>query len=393
MDASLREVFDLVVRWIHLIAGIMWVGNSMLFNWLDRNLEKPEGAKKGLFGEIWMLHSGGYYQVEKKMIEPGQMPKTLHWFKWQSYSTWISGITLLILVYYMQDGFLVDDGARLTTEQAKDFGLAFVFGGFAIYDLLWRTIGRKSEQIAHALTLAMFVGAPFLACHFLAGRAAYIHVGALIGTCMAGNVFLVIVPSQRELVKKTESGNTHDLSLSDRAKQRSIHNNYFTFPLLFLMVSNHFPLTYTNKYPALMLIFLATIGALVRHILNIRFTFQAWIPALASVLTIGIVGLVMAVRISNASTVPTEKVPFARAEAIIQQRCLPCHAAHPTDDIFTVAPKGVMFDSKEQIKTLASEIKMRAVTSKQMPQGNKTHITDEERATLGAWVAGGAPLD
>ena len=397
MDSSLREVFDLVFRWIHLIAGIMWVGNSMLFNWLDRNLEKVPGAKKEHIGEIWMLHSGGFYQVEKKMLAPGEMPKVLHWFKWQSYTTWITGIILLYVVYYMGDGsMLVNATGPLKAEAAKDVALGLLIGGFVFYELLWRLIGKRAEGLATALSLLAALLLVYVTTKYLSGRAAFVHVGATFGTCMAGNVFLHIIPSQRALVKATEAGREQDMALSNRAKQRSIHNNYLTFPLLFIMVSNHYPSTYGHRYAGLVLITLMTTGAGVRHILNIRFQFKQWMPALASVITAGIIALmyfVVGPRKDTAAGGPVEKVAFARVNLVISERCLPCHAEHPTDDVYTQAPKGVMFNTPEQIKSYAEQIKMQAVVSKVMPQGNKTNITEDERALLANWIRGGANID
>ncbi|MDB4995763.1 MAG: hypothetical protein JWM74_3195, partial [Myxococcaceae bacterium] len=212
LDPNLRELLDLVVRWIHLIAGIMWVGNSMLFNWLDRNLVKPDKPSMDgtppemLEGEIWMVHSGGFYQIEKKQLAPSQMPKMLHWFKWQSYTTWMSGFSLLVLVYYVggSGAFLVDPNvSKITASQGTMIGLGTLAFGFLFYDLLWRSPLAKKPNIAIFVCFAALAGIVYALTHLLSGRAAYIHVGALMGTIMAGNVFFHIVPSQRELVAAT----------------------------------------------------------------------------------------------------------------------------------------------------------------------------------------------
>ncbi len=397
MDSNVREVFDLVARWIHLIAGIMWVGNSMLFNWLDRNLEKVEGRRKEHIGRIWMLHSGAFYDVEKTMLAPGEMPKVLHWFKWQSYTTWMSGIALLFIVYYMGDGsFLVNSGGPVSPDLAKDLGIGILVGSVVFYDLVWRFVGKTMERQAQVISIAALVGLVWACTHVFNGRAAFIHVGAVLGTCMAGNVFLHIVPSQRELVKATEEGREQDMSLSLRAKQRSIHNNYMTFPLLFIMLSNHFPSTYGHKYSWLVLLTMMLTGALVRHILNVRFTFKAWIPALATTITGGLIALIYFMGIRGASSGgggPVEKVAFSRVQIVIKERCMPCHSEHPTDNVYTQAPKGVMFDTPAQIKAYADQIKVQAVVSKAMPQGNKTNITEGERDLLGKWILGGANIE
>lgn len=398
MDSSIKEVFDLVLRWMHVIAGIMWVGNSMLFNWLDRNLEKVEGRRKEHVGRIWLLHSGAFYDVEKTMLAPGEMPATLHWFKWQSYTTWMTGFALLVLVYYLGDGaMLVDVQSGVTPGMAVALSLGTVVGSYAFYELTWRALGKRSERLAQILSLAGLAALVFWTTHTFSGRAAYMQVGAIFGTCMAGNVFMHIVPSQHELVNATNAGRDQDMSLSLRAKQRSIHNNYMTFPLIVLMVSNHFPTGYGNAHSGLLLGFLIVVGAGIRHILNIRFHFPSWIPALASVIVTGLVGLafffgVFAKR-SEAVAGPHEPVAYARVEMVMQERCVPCHSQNPSDDTWRVAPAGVMFDTPAQVKAYVQRIKTRAVVSHTMPLGNKTHMTEEERTLLADWILGGAQVD
>jgi len=383
---------------MHVIAGTMWVGNSMLFNWLDRNLEKVEGRRKEHVGRIWMLHSGAFYDVEKTMLAPGEMPKVLHWFKWQSYTTWLTGAALLVLVYYMGDGaMLVDSESGISADAGVDLGIATVICGYGVYELLWRILGKRSERLAQVLSLSWLVALVFWTTHTFAGRAAYLHMGAILGTCMAGNVFMHIVPSQHELVKATNAGREQDPALSLRAKQRSIHNNYMTFPLIVLMVSNHFPTSYGNKHSALVLLFLIVVGASVRHILNIRFHFPAWIPALSAIIAVGVIGLgvffgAFAKRGEKSTTVH-EPVAYSRVEMVMRERCVPCHSQSPTDDTYRVAPSGVMFDTPAQVKAYVGQIKTRAVVSRTMPQGNKTQMTEDERKLLADWIMGGAQVD
>lgn len=407
MDAHVRELLDLIARWLHLIAGIMWVGNSMLFNWLDRNLVRRvdtpgEPTDPRHVGEIWMVHSGGFYQVEKKFLAPSQMPPILHWFKWQAYTTWMSGIALLVLVYYMGGGALLVDPSvsNITPHQATLIGLATVFGGLAVYDGLWRSPIAKHELGATLLSLGLLAGMVYWLSTVLSGRAAYIHVGALLGTCMAGNVFLHIIPSQRELIAATTSGRDQDPKLSWRAKQRSIHNNYMTFPLLFLMLSSHFSSTFGHAHRALVLGVLMVAGASVRHILNIRFGFPHWKPALGATLTAAILVLAWllvpfgkAEGVANAAAAAGPPVSFANVRTVIQERCTSCHSASPKDTVFTTAPNGVVFDSPEQIHLYAERIASRAVMSKTMPLANRTNMTDDERALLGRWVAQGAKIN
>ncbi|HEY8039044.1 MAG TPA: urate hydroxylase PuuD, partial [Polyangiaceae bacterium] len=282
LEESVRELLDVLLRWVHLVAGIMWVGNSLLFNWLDRNLIRDAGAGERHLGRIWLLHSGGFYDVEKKFLAPSEMPRVLHWFKWQSYTTWMSGIALLTLLYWTGGASLmIDPGvARLGPGQAAAIGVGVVVGGWIVYDGVWRLLARH-EGAAIALSLALVAAVIWTLTHVLSGRAAFIHVGAMLGTCMAGNVAMHIVPSQRQLVAATEAGRAQDPRVSDHAKQRSIHNNYMTFPLLFTMLSNHFSLIYGSRASWLLLGILFVGGALVRHWMNVRFTFRAWLPALA----------------------------------------------------------------------------------------------------------------
>lgn len=399
MDPHIRELLDLVFRWVHVIAGIMWVGNSMLFNWLDRNLRLPANAKAGLEGEIWLVHSGAYYQIEKKQLEPQQLPDVLHWFKWQSYTTWISGFLLLVVVYYLGGGaFLVDPGvSAITPGQATWLGIALLVGGWLVYDSLWRSPLGKLKLFPVLVSVAMLVGVAYALSQVLSARAAFLHVGALLGTLMAGNVFRRIVPSQKNQMAATKSGQKPDPRLGYNAKQRSIHNNYMTFPLLFIMVSNHFPVTYQNGQNWLVLMVLVLTGAGIRHVMNIRFHFKAWIPVLTAIALVGS-GALYALTRPSAPSAPSlvpahEPVAFSQVQAIVRERCATCHAAHPTDPTFTLAPAGVMFDSPAQMQNLAQRIQARAVNNSSMPLGNKTGMTEEERRILGRWVEQGAPIE
>jgi uncharacterized membrane protein len=381
-----HELLDLLFRWLHLIAGIMWIGNSMLFNWLDRNLvASPEFAEqKGFQGQIWMVHSGAFYDVRKLLLEPNQMPQRLHWFKWQNGVTWMSGIALLV-VYYLRSPSL--------DARALGVSIGGIVGGWLIYDLLWRTLGKRADKIASALSLAILTGVALLFTANLSGHSAYLHIGVFLGTVMTGNVWFVILPSQRELVAATVAGRPQDPELSIRAKQRSIHNNYMTFPLLFIMLSQHFPSTYghTNNLPILLVLMAA--GASIRHLMNIRFWFKHW---LAPSIAIG-VGAIAAVLLLSRQAAPAaasgQVVPsFDKAQAVVTQRCLSCHSSRPTDDIFVVAPNNIVMDTAAQMRALAPRIKVRAVAEKTMPFVNKTGMSDEERKILGAWVDEGAPI-
>jgi uncharacterized membrane protein len=395
MSPQVRELCDLVIRWVHLIAGIMWIGNSLLFNWLDRNLEKPSNPEPGYQGKIWLLHSGAFYDVDKKLLRPHEMPKTLHWFKWQNFTTWTSGILLLLVVYYAGGGaLLIDPSVRaLGTTIAIAISLTFIVVSWFVYDLVWISPLAKRPLLASTISLLYIGAVAYALTTIFSGRAAYIHVGVILGTLMTGNVWFVIVPSQRELVRATIEGREQDASISLRAKERSIHNNYMTFPLLFMMVSNHFPITYAGRHAWSVLCVLSLGGALVRHLMNVRFTYKPWLPIAAVVVTATLGALFFLTRPEHATTSPTtsgEKVAFHTALGVIHERCQPCHSAQPTDDVWKNAPAGVMLDTPEQIKRLAPRIKERAVISRTMPLQNKTGITQAERDLIGDWIDQGA---
>lgn len=396
MDAHLREILDLLFRWAHLIAGIMWVGNSMLWNWLDRNLEKDPADTNELHqGTIWMVHSGSFYEMRKLQLEPNQMPKTLHWFWIQATTTWATGFVLLILVYWLGGKAAMVDAsvADISYGAAIGISLGLLVGATAFYDLLWRSPIGKNTPVAALISFSALVGVIYGLTHVFNGKAAFLHVGAMLGTLMVTNVWHHILPSQRELVRLTKEGKRQELTLSYRAKQRSIHNNYMTFPVLFTMLSAHFPSTYGNPNAWLVLVLLILCGAGVRHFMNIRFTWPHWKPAIAAIVLGGLGALYVLTKPTPVVADPAAApVTFAQAQAIVQQRCATCHAAKPTDPAFAAAAAGVAFDSPQMIHDLAERIKARAVDSTSMPLGNKTGMTAEERATLGRWVAQGAPL-
>ena len=394
---ALHELTHLIARWVHLIAGIMWIGNSMLFNWLDRNLERTAATRPGVVGNIWMVHSGGFYEVEKKALEPSQLPPTLHWFKWQNGITWLSGISLLILVFWQAAGAtMVDpDVAAISGREAVLISAASLPAAYLAYDLVWRTRIGKRPGLATVLTIAVVVAAAAVYFLSFSGRAAFMHVGVMIGTLMTGNVWFVILPSQRELIAATKEGRAQDPAIGYQAKQRSIHNNYFTFPLLFIMLSGHFPSTFGHPQAWLVLTILALGSAGIRHLMNVRFQNPLWLfPAVSLFLLTAAAAFMM---ISNpelfGSNLPvrTTPVPFNEVADIIHKRCTTCHSAQPTDATYRTPPNGRMFDTPEQILGHAADIKARAYSSKNMPLANVTRITPDERAALGAWVDQGAP--
>jgi len=400
ISGGVVELADLVARWVHVIAGIMWIGNSMLFNWLDRSL-RPSSRARGLdaLGEMWLLHSGGFYFVEKTLLAGEPLPRPLHWFKWQAYTTWLSGMALLVVVYYFGGRAVLADPtvAALTHAEATLVGLGAIAGGWAIYEAMQRFVAPRAPRVAACVWVAALTAIAIALTRLLNGRAAFLHVGAMLGTIMAANVFFTIIPSQRELVATVSQGRGGDPAVSARAKRVSIHNNYFTFPVIVLMVSNHFPSVYGNSRSWLLLLVLVASGAAVRHVLNVRFTYASWKPVLAATFVAGIAALYVLLVLPSptsaeraAPSAIAANVSFADARHVIDRRCAVCHSAQPADLTFGVAPAGVMFDTPDQIAARVLRIRERAIVTRTMPPANKTNITDAERALLARWIDQGA---
>ena len=388
-----RELLDLVFRWVHVIAGIMWIGNSLLFNWLDRNLRPAARARDGSIGEIWLLHSGAFYEVEKTLTPGAQLPRPLHWFKWQAYTTWLSGAALLIVVYYMSGAaLLVAPNANIGSGQAIAIGVATIVGGVLLYELLWRSPLAKRPALGALLSFALLLAIAWALARVFTGRAAFLHVGALMGTVMAGNVKTKIVPAQRAQVDAVGRGEMPRVHLSQQAKLRSIHNNYITFPVIALMVSSHFPSFYGHDASWIVLGVLLISGASVRHLLNIRFTYAHWVPALAATCAATLAALYWLGTQPPATTrvVRTgdtaQAASFENVERIIERRCTVCHSSSPAIRTFGIAPGGVSFERTENIRALAARIELRAVTTRTMPPANTTFMTDDERAVLARWI-------
>lgn len=393
MSSAALEWLNLLIRWFHVIAGIWWIGSSLYFVWLDNSFEAPEKPKDGVEGEAWMVHGGFFYLVEKRLMQSGKMPppEKLLWFKWEATFTWISGMMLLIAAYYLTGGaYLVDPAvANITVPVAVGISFGLVFVSWFVYDTLWQTIGKKSTKVGTALSLLLLVGLTYGLCHTLSGRAAYIHVGAILGTLMVANVWVRILPNQQRMFDAATAGQTPDYSQGKYAKIRSLHNSYMTFPVIFMMISNHYAHTFGNAQNWLVLILLMIFGAGIRHwmICAERKTPANWVllPVLASFLTL----LWMTFPKAKTQTVAEggqDRIALSQVQAIMGNRCLSCHSSSPTDDVFTTAPKGTMFETPDQIRSQAKLIKVMVVDSTAMPLGNKTQMTDEERAIVGKWI-------
>ena len=388
MTSWLTDWANLLLRWAHFIAGIAWIGSSFYFIWLDRALTRPEQPKAGVEGDLWMVHSGGFYQVEKRRPAPGEIPAILHWFKWEAMLTWLTGIALLILVFYLGTAYLLDPNiSRISRGAAIAVGIGIVVLGWPIYDGLWRSPLARRAGVAAAISLALLSAVTLLACRLFSGRAAFMHIGALLGTIMVANVWERILPAQQQMLDATRAGRPADFTLGERAKQRSVHNSYMTFPVLFVMLSNHFPATYASPVNWLVLLLLFVAGASMRHVMIGRGPAARW--ALAPVAA----ALAAAMFFSTPRGAAADSAPsFAAVRAVIQQRCQPCHSQYQTDRSLGPAPGGVTFDTPESIARLAERIRVRAVETRTMPLANKTGMTEDERALLARWIAAGAPL-
>jgi uncharacterized membrane protein len=391
------EWANLLVRWLHLITGIAWIGASFYFVWLDNSIKPPKPgsdlAEKGVAGELWAVHGGGFYNPQKYLVSPRELPAELHWFKWEAYSTWLSGFAMLFIVYYFNaSAMMVDKSvADLSNWQAIGVGLGTLVVGWTVYDLLCRSpLGKKDGAFGLAMYL-LIVGAAYVLLHLLSGRAAYIHVGAMIGTIMVGNVLMVIIPGQRKLVDALMAGRQPEAIYGQRAKQRSVHNNYFTLPVLFIMISNHYGMTYNHPYNWLVLAAIMAAGVLIRHFFNLRHKGKIVIgyPA-AGVAILLVVAIAIAPKPAAKSEAAAGADNFARVQAIVQQRCIACHSAKPSFQGFATAPAGVMLDTPEQLHQHAERVYKQVVQLKAMPLGNLTKMTDDERAAVAAWYEAGA---
>jgi len=395
MEAYASEWLQLLLRWVHLITGIAWIGSSFYFVFLDNSLLPPakkEDADEGVGGELWAIHGGGFYHVQKFRVAPAILPDPLHWFKWEAYWTWMSGFALFVVMYYAHASvYMIDRSvADLAPWQAIALSLFLLVAGWAFYDQLCKRAGLNREKLLAVVMIAFFVAIAWGLSHVYSGRAMFLQIGAMMGTIMAWNVFFVIMPSQRKLVEAKQQGAVPDPVYGMRGKQRSVHNNYFTLPVLFIMISNHYPITFGHPHAWLVLVAILLLAAYVRHFFNLRHKGRTvWaIPVTAAVAT-----LALAVAIAPAKPDAARDFTFGDVQRIVAVRCAVCHAESPSYQGFSVAPKGLLLETAAQIAANAQKINEQAVLARAMPIGNLTRMTDAERATLAAWIAAGAPAN
>jgi uncharacterized membrane protein len=398
MDAHLVDFLSLLLRWLHIIAGIAWIGSSFYFIWLDNSLDPPapgsENAKKGVSGELWAVHGGGFYNPQKYAVAPATLPDKLHWFKWEAYTTWLSGTALLVVVYWIRaQSMMIDPGiATFTTWQAIGIAAASMVGSWLAYDALCRSPLGERDTLLGVVVFALLVVLAWGLHRVFSGRAAFIHIGTAIGTIMVANVFFVIIPGQQKMVDAMRAGQLPDPIYGKRGKQRSVHNNYFTLPVLFIMISNHYASTYGHKHAWAVVTLIAAAGVSIRHFFNRRHKgVLAWqYPAIGAVL-LAFVAWWTAPRV-----IPLPKVEgpvtFDRVRAIMGERCINCHSPVPTFVGVVQPPGGVVLHTPDAVVKNAQRIYQQVVVTRMMPLGNVTQMTDQERAVVAAWVGTGGTM-
>ncbi len=391
-EGHLTEWLNIAVRVMHITFGIAWIGASFYFVFLENALNRTDNVRDELAGNLWAVHGGGFYYLEKYKVAPSTLPKHLHWFKYEAYFTWVSGFALLFIIYYFNaSAMLIDTNVlKLTSGQAIAISIGSFIIGWIIYDQLCKS-SLKKNPIAFALTgVLVLVGFAYFYSHVFSGRAAYIHFGAMIGTIMAANVFFAIIPAQKAMVGAAKKGLLPDPQKGKNALFRSIHNNYFTLPVLFVMVSNHFPSTFGNKYQWIVLAVISIGAAGIKHWLNIREQgkLSVWILP-ASVLLLLSVAYATAPQPSNTKC---KEISFAEVNAIVQERCISCHSSRPTDNVYTAPPNGIKYDTPQEIIAKKDLIMQRVVVTRTMPQNNKTNMTPEERDVIRCWLEQGAGI-
>ena len=392
-ESHLMEWMNIVLRLMHVTFGIAWIGASFYFVFLENALNRTKDVRDELAGNLWAVHGGGFYYLEKYKVAPKTIPKHLHWFKYEAYFTWVTGFCLLFVVYYFNASALLVDKNILDISPlaATGIGVGSFIVGWVIYDLLCKSPLIKEPIVFTLVGFVALVGFAYFYSHVFSGRAAYIHFGALVGSIMVANVFFVIIPAQKAMVRAAKRGLPPDPQPGKNALNRSLHNNYFTLPVLFVMISNHFPTTFGYEQPWLILVIISLGTAGVKHYLNLREKGQlaVW------VLPVSVVILLAGAFISAPPKDPgacNSKIEFSEVNAIIQARCVSCHSSKPTDDVYKAPPNGVIYDTPDDIVRKAALIMQRVVITKTMPQNNKTNITQKERDILRCWIEQGAPV-
>ena len=398
IDIAYAEWLELAFRWLHLIAGIAWIGSSFYFMFLDYSLLPDESLPSGVKGASWNVHGGGFYFMQKYTVAPETMPDVLHWFKWEAYFTWISGFSLMVIIYYWgADSFLIDKEVMdLNQWQAIGISVGAFVAGWIIYDQVCKSPVGKNDIALSVIVFVMILLAAYGFTHVYSGRGAFVHVGAMIGTIMVANVFFIIIPNQRIVVKALIAGETPAAYLGAEGKQRSTHNNYLTLPVLLMMISSHFPMIFSNKHSWLVVGLVIIVGGIIRDYYNAknqgksgsRLKWQ-W-PSAAIFMAVLIVFISYREDVKVAEGDQLEAIDVL---AIVQARCVSCHAAKPTDEDVENAPGGVKLETISDIRKYSSKILKQSVLTNVMPLGNKTKMTKKERQGVGDWIKRGMPAN
>lgn len=396
METVLTEWLSIILRWTHVVAGIAWIGSSFYFIHLDLSLKARTDLPEGVRGDAWQVHGGGFYHMMKYLLAPRSMPDELTWFKWEAYTTWLSGFALLVVVYYLgAELFLVD---RTVLDLSPKLAIALSFGSliltWLVYEALCRSPLARNEIALSVVGYIYLVGLTYAFTHMFSGRGTFVQIGALIGTIMVANVFVIIIPKQKKTVAALIAGQTPDPQWEKDGKTRSVHNNYLTLPVVFLMVSTHYPLLFATRYNWLIVAIVLAVGPVIRHFYNSRHAgngspWWTWAVAAAGMLAVALLSGAGPRTPLTGALPPAPK--FAQVNDIIMSRCSMCHAGEPVWAGIGAPPKGVMLDEPESIRRHAREIEINAVRSDAMPPGNITEVTPAERRVLGAWIAAGAP--
>jgi len=396
VELVLSEWASAILRWLHVIAGIAWIGSSFYFIHLDLSLRPRPGLPSGVKGDEWQVHGGGFYHMMKYLVAPAQMPDSLTWFKWEAYTTWLSGFSLLVLVYYLgADIFLIDKSVLdLTATEAASIAFVSLAVSWLAYEALCRSPLGRHEVAMAVVGYVYLVALTYGFTHVFSGLGAFTQIGALIGTIMVANVFVIIIPFQKKTVEAMIAGKEPDPAWGAIGKQRSVHNNYLTLPVVFLMLSNHYPLLFATRYNWLIVAIVLLIGPVIRHFYNSRHEgkgdpWWTWGVAAAGMAAIAWLSAAGPAAVTTGALPPAPK--FKQVSNIIISRCSMCHAAEPVWDGIPAAPKGVMLDNDEQIRRHARLIEIFAVRSQAMPPGNITEMTPQERLVLASWIAAGEP--
>jgi uncharacterized membrane protein len=399
MESYLLDWANLLLRWLHVITAIAWVGSSFYFVFLDSSLTPPADEKlraEGATGELWAVHGGGFYHPVKYAVQPPQLPPHLHWFYWESYSTWLSGMALFTVSYiWNASSYLIDKSLmNWAPGAAVSVALSFLVVFWVLYDAICRMFGprRNGDAIVGALVLLLVCAASWLACQWFAGRAAFLLVGAMLATAMSANVFFWIIPGQKTVVKSIQDGQPVDPVHGQRGKQRSVHNTYFTLPVLFAMLSNHYSFLYTHELNWVVLIVMMFAGAAIRQFFVMRHGWKLGRnrhPAGYALVGLAVIVATMVWLTpapSEAAKASTAPASFAGVQKVLEQRCLQCHGAQ-------LQMKNVRLDSAGAVKQHAQGIFQQVVVTKTMPLNNATQMTDAERALVGKWFEAGAKTD